>query len=122
MGIEARVNTLLENYTDLPADLRPHVAKDIATQLGRAGGPAKYDVKATAKKDGVYLGENLTTKLVGSPVARLFASVSQLDQTIAKLTSKSGAYMQGEIGACITVSPGLIHSLREQYKVAEVTV
>ena len=64
MGIENRVSQLLEIYTDLPEDLRPHVAKDIATQLGRAGGPNKYDVKAVAKKDGVYLGESMTTKLV----------------------------------------------------------
>jgi hypothetical protein len=122
MGLEKRVSDLLETYTDMPDDLRPHVAKDIATQLGRAGGPAKYDVKAVAKKDGVYLGESMTTKLVGSPVARLFAAVSQLDQTLGKLTSKAGAYQVAEIQACITVSEGLIKSLRDQYQpVATVT-
>ena len=115
MGIENRVNQLLETYTDLPEDLRPYVAKDIATQLGRAGGPNKYDVKAVAKKDGVYLGESMTTKLVGSPVARLFAAVSQLDQTIGKLTSKAGAYQVAEVQACISVSEGLVKSLRDQY-------
>lgn len=118
MGLEKRVSDLLETYTDMPADLRPHVAKDIATQLGRAGGLAKYDVKAVAKKDGVYLGENLTTKLVGSPIARLFAAVSQLDQTISKLTSKAGNYQVAEVQACISVSDGLVISLRDQYKVA----
>jgi len=115
MGIQAKVESLLETYCDLPADLRPLVAKDIAVQLGRAGGPNKYEVKATAKADGVYLGENQTTKVPATPVARLFAACSQLDQLANKLKSSKGAYQVEQMEACITVKEGLVLSLREQY-------
>lgn len=115
MGLQKRVEELLAGYTDLPEDLRSPVARDIAIQLGRAGGPAKYEVKASAKKDGVFLGEASTTKLIGSPINRLFAAASQLEQTIAKLTSAKGAYQMHEVQACITVSDGLVKSLRDQY-------
>lgn len=115
MGLQNRVESILETFSDLPADLRPLVAKDIAVQLGRAGGPNKYEVKASAKADGVYFGENQTTKTAATPVARLFAACSQLEQLQRKLTSAKGAYQVEEMQACITVKESLVASLRDQY-------
>lgn len=115
MGIQAKVESLLETYSDLPSDLRPHVAKDIAVALGRLAGPESYKVKGVAKTDGVYLGETQTSKIPATPVARLFAACSQLDQLITKLKSTKGAYQVEDIDACITVKESLVTSLRDQY-------
>lgn len=113
MGLQNQIESLFKTYTNLPEDVCLYAAKQAAVIYGRSSA-AKYGVKASAKKDGVYLGETLTSRCDGTPVMRLFASCSQLEQICSKLTNVKGYYLQRDIEARINVSPAFITTLQRE--------
>lgn len=113
MGLQNQIEALFRAYTNLPEDVCLYAAKQAAIIYGRSSA-AKYGVKASAKKDGVYLGESITSRCDGTPVMRLFASASQLEQVCSKLTNSKGYYLQRAVEARVQVSDAFIATLRRE--------
>ena len=122
MGLQESVRECLAKYSDLPEDLHGHVSHEIATIVGRQRneGAIGYNVRAIAKKDGVYFGESQKIKTFATPSTRLYAACSQLEGIVDKLTSSKGAYLMGEVQACVTVSPALIELWQKEVAKQEV--
>lgn len=109
MGIQARVEERLERFTTIPGELRPWVARQVATVLGRLGESQKFDITAVAKKDGIYFGSKETTKVADFPAGRIFAAACQLAAAVDKVENPKGQY-RVKTEACIEVSDALIQT------------